>query len=160
MRSQVRKVTRNEQVNLIDVIYYLVGNWYWFIVCIVISLIVAYARYSRMPFVYSSDVTAFIKNAGDEIRSARLDTYNNMINTISVSKEQLQLRSMTIMTEVVKTLNADVYYIDHIKFRDVELYTSLSPIIVSFDREKEDPGTFNIDVVPLDAHNIRETPVP
>lgn len=155
MKSQVRKVTRNEQVNLIDVIYYLIGNWYWFILCIIISLIVAYARYSRMPFIYSSDVTAFIKNSGDEIRSARLDTYNNMINTVSVSNEELQLRSMTIMTEVVKALDADVYYTDHIKFRDVELYTSLSPVKVSFDREKDDPGTFNVDIVPLDAHNIR-----
>ena len=155
MKTQVRKVTRNEQVNLIDVIYYLIGNWYWFVLCIILSLIIAYARYSRMTFVYSSDVTAFIKNSGDEIRSARLDTYNNMINTISVSNEQLQLKSMTIMTEVVKALDADVYYTDHIKFRDVELYTSLSPVRVSFDREKDDPGTFNVDVVPLDAHNIR-----
>ena len=121
MKTQVRKVTRNEQVNLIDVIYYLFGNWYWFILCIIISLIVAYARYARMPFVYSSGVTAFIKNSGEEIRSARLDTYSNMINTISVSNEELQLRSMTIMTEVVKALDADVYYTDHIKFRDVEL---------------------------------------
>ncbi len=155
MKTQVRKVTRNEQVNLIDVIYYLIGNWYWFILCIILSLIVAYARYARMPFVYSSGVTAFIKNSGDDIRSARLDTYNNMINTISVSNEELQLRSMTIMTEVVKALDADVNYIDHIKFRNVELYTSLSPIRVAFDREKADPGVFKVDVVPLDARNIR-----
>ena len=155
MKTQVRKVTRNEQVNLIDVIYYLFGNWYWFILCIIISLIVAYARYARMPFVYSSGVTAFIKNSGEEIRSARLDTYSNMINTISVSNEELQLRSMTIMTEVVKALDADVYYTDHIKFRDVELYTSLSPVRIVFDRESDDPGIFNVDIVPLDAQNIR-----
>ena len=155
MKTQVRKVTRNEQVNLIDIIYYLFGNWYWFILCILASLIVAYARYARMPFIYSSGVTAFIKNSGNEIRSARLDTYDNMINTISVSNEELQLRSMTIMTEVVKALDADVNYIDHIKLRQVELYTSLSPVRVAFDRENDDPGIFQVDVVPLDARNIR-----
>ena len=30
MKPQNRKVTRNEQVNLVDLFYYLIGNWYWF----------------------------------------------------------------------------------------------------------------------------------
>ena len=155
MKSQVRKVTRNEQVNLVDLVYYLVGNWPWFLLCVLICLGVAYYRYARMPYIYSSGVTAIIKNAGDDIRTARLDTYDQMINKVSVSNEELQLRSMTIMSEVVKALDADVNYVDHIKFRNVELYTSLSPVRMVFDREHDDPGTFNITVMPLDAGHIR-----
>ena len=155
MKTQVRKVTRNEQVNLIDIIYYLIGNWYWFIFCILICLGIAYFRYSRITYRYSSSVTAIIKNAGDDIRTARLDTYDKMVNTVSVTTEELQLRSMTIMSEVVKALDADVNYVDRIKFRDVELYTSLSPIRIAFDREHSDPGTFSVTAMPLDAHNIR-----
>ena len=155
MKTQVRKVTRNEQVNLIDIIYYLIGNWYWFIFCILICLGIAYFRYSRITYKYSSSVTAIIKNAGDDIRTARLDTYDKMVNTVSVTTEELQLRSMTIMSEVVKALDADVNYVDRIKFRDVELYTSLSPIRIAFDREHSDPGTFSVTAMPLDAHNIR-----
>ena len=155
MKQQVRKVTRNEQVNLVDLVYYLAGNWPWFLLCVLITLGVAYYRYARMPYVYSSGVTAIIKNAGDDIRTARLDTYDQMINKVSVSNEELQLRSMTIMSEVVKALDADVNYVDHIKFRNVELYTSLSPVRMAFDREKDDPGTFSITVMPLDANQIR-----
>ena len=155
MKTQVRKVTRNEQVNLIDIIYYLIGNWYWFILCILICLGVAYFRYARTTYRYSASVTAIIKNAGDDIRTARLDTYDKMVNTVSVSTEEFQLRSMTIMSEVVKALDADVNYQDQIKFRNVELYTSLSPIRVAFDREESDPGTFSVTVMPLDANNIR-----
>lgn len=155
MKQQVRKVTRNEQVNLVDLVYYLVGNWPWFLLCVIIALGVAYYRYARMPYIYRSNVTAIIKNAGDDIRTARLDTYDQMINKVSVSNEELQLRSITIMSEVVKALDADVNYIDHIKFRNVELYTSLSPVRMAFDREKEDPGTFSITVMPLDADHIR-----
>ena len=155
MKTQVRKVTRNEQVNLIDIIYYLIGNWPWFILCILISLGVAYFRYSRITYRYSASVTAIIKNAGDDIRTARLDTYDKMVNTVSVSTEELQLRSITIMSEVVKALDADVNYTDRIKFRNVELYTSLSPIRVAFDREHSDPGTFSVIAMPLDANNIR-----
>lgn len=155
MKTQVRKVTRNEQVNLIDIIYYLIGNWYWFILCILICLVVTYFRYARTTYRYSASVTAIIKNAGDDIRTARLDTYDKMVNTVSVTTEELQLRSMTIMSEVVKALDADVNYVDRIKFRDVELYTSLSPIRVAFDREHSDPGNFSVTAMPLDANNIR-----
>ena len=155
MKTQVRKVTRNEQVNLIDILYYLIGNWYWFVICVLICLGVAYFRYARITYMYTSGVTAIIKNAGDDIRTARLDTYDKMINTVSVTTEELQLRSITIMTEVVKALDADVNYVNRIKFRDVELYTSISPVRVAFDREKSDPGTFSLTVMPLDAHNVR-----
>lgn len=155
MKTQVRKVTRNEQVNLIDIIYYLIGNWYWFVLCILICLGVTYFRYARITYRYSASVTAIIKNAGDDIRTARLDTYDKMVNTVSVTTEELQLRSMTIMSEVVKALDADVNYVDRIKFRDVELYTSLSPIRVTFDREHSDPGNFSVTAMPLDANNIR-----
>ena len=155
MKQQVRKVTRNEQVNLVDLFYYLIGNWYWFLIFILASLSVAYVRYARMPFVYASHVTAIIKNAGDEIRTARLETYDRMINTVSVTNEELQLRSVTLMSEVVKALDADVSYLDRIKVRDVELYTSLSPVKMVFDREHADPGIFEVIVMPLDANTIR-----
>jgi capsular exopolysaccharide family len=155
MKTQARKVTRNEQVNLVDLFYYLIGNWPWFLLCILITLGVAYYRYARMPYIYRSGVTAIIKNAGDDIRTARLDTYDQMVNKVSVSNEELQLKSITIMSEVVKALDADVNYLDHIKFRSVELYTSLSPVRIAFDREREDPGIFSITVMPLDADHIR-----
>ena len=155
MKPQARKVTRNEQVNLVDLFYYLIGNWYWFLFFVLVSLTVAYARYARMPFVYGSHVTAIIKNAGDEIRTARFETYDRMINTVSVSNEELQLRSVSLMSEVVKALDADVNYLDRIKVRDVELYTSLSPVRMVFDREHADPGVFEVTVMPLDANTIR-----
>ena len=151
MKTTPRKVTRNEQVNLIDLFYYLIGNWYWFLLCILVALGIAFYHYSRMPFMYSSGVTAIIKNPGDDIRSARLETYDQMINKVSVTNEELQLRSLTIMTEVVKALNADVNYVERIKFRNVELYTSLSPVRMAFNREKDDPGSINVTVTPADA---------
>ena len=155
MKAQARKITRNEQVNLVDLFYYLVGNWYWFLIVVMALLVVAYVRYARMPFVYSSSVTAIIKNPGDNIRTVRMEAYDRMINTVSVSNEELQLRSMSLMTEVVKALDADVSYLDRIKVRDVELYTSLSPVRMVFDRENADPGVFEVTVMPLDADNIR-----
>ncbi len=155
MKKTVKKVTRNEQVNLVDIFYYLLSNWYWFVLCVMIALGVAYYRYARMPFIYTNHVTAILKDPGTGPRSARLDTYNSMINTVSLTNEELQLRSWTLMSEVVRALDADVSYTEHIKFRDVERYKSQSPFNVSFSREVDDPGLFDIMVTPLEGEVLR-----
>lgn len=155
MKKSTKKVTRNEQVNLIDIFYYLLNNWIWFAVCIVIALGVAYYRYARMPFIYTNQITAILKDPDKGPRSARLDTYNNMINTVSVTNEELQLRSWTLMSEVVRELDADVSYTEHIKFRDVERYKTQSPFVVKFSREIDDPGLFDFVVTPLAGEVLR-----
>lgn len=154
MKQSNKKVTRNEQVNLIDIFYYLLNNWIWFVLCIAVCLVIAYSRYSRMPFSYTSVVTAVLKDPNSGTRSARLDTYDNMINAVSVTHEELQLRSWTLMSEVVKALDADVSYIDHIKFREVELYSSLTPVRILFSRDVDDPGLFDINVTPMDNETL------
>ena len=106
MKKSAKKVTRNEQVNLIDIFYYLLNNWLWFALCVFIALGIAYYRYARMPFVYTNSVTAVLKDPGSGPRSARLDTYSSMINTVSLTNEELQLRSWTLMSEVVRELDA------------------------------------------------------
>ena len=155
MKKSVKKVTHNEQVNLIDIFYYLLNNWIWFALCVMISLGVAYYRYARMPFVYTNQVTAILKDPGSGPRSARLDTYSNMINTVSLTNEELQLRSWSLMSEVVLALDADVSYTEHIKFRDVERYKTQSPFVVKFSREVDDPGLFDITVTPLEGSVLR-----
>ena len=59
------------------------------------------------------------------------------------------------MAEVVKALDADVLYWDRIKVRNVELYTSLSPVRMYFSRTDNDPGTFSATITPLDVDHIR-----
>ena len=153
--KKTRKVTRNEQVNLIDIVWYLLANWYWFVICIILCMSVAYYRYARMPFTYTSQLTAVLKDPSSGTRSAKLDTYDSMINAVSVTNEELQLRSWTLMSEVVKALDADVSYMDHIKFRGVELYTSLTPVWVRFDRDTDDdPGLFSFTMTPLEGNEV------
>ncbi len=155
MKKATKRITRNEQVNLVDIFYYLLNNWIWFAVCILIALGVAYYRYARMPFIYTNQITAILKDPDKGPRSARLDTYNNMINTVSVTNEELQLRSWTLMSEVVKELDADVSYTEHIKFRNVERYKTQSPFVVKFSREIDDPGLFDFVVTPLAGEVLR-----
>jgi len=155
MKKTPKKITRNEQVNLVDLFYYLLSNWIWFVICVIIALGVGYFMYARVPFTYTNHIKAILKDPSRGTRSARLDTYDNMINAVSVTNEELQLKSFTLISEVIKELNVDVSYKEHIKFRDVELYTSLSPFIMQFSREEDDPGVFGVTVTPLEGEVLR-----
>lgn len=155
-KNTTKKVTRNEQINLVDIFYYLLSNWIWFVICMILSLGIGYMLYARRPLVYTNKVTAILKDPSQGVtRSARLDAYDNMINAVSVSYEQLQLKSWTLMMDVVKELGIDVSYTERIKFRDVERYTSHCPFIMKFSREVDDPGLFDISVTPLEGEILR-----
>ena len=150
MKYTPKKVTRNEQVNLVDIVLYLFSNWIWFALCIAIAVGVAYIRYASMPLMYQSSITAIMKNPNTTIRTAQLETYDRMVNRINMSQEDLQLRSMSLMSQVVTSLNADVYYSKMVKARSVELYQTGSPVVLRFDRKSSDPGLFNLSVTPLE----------
>lgn len=150
MKYTPKKVTRNEQVNLLDIFLYLLSNWIWFALCIVLALAVAYARYARMPLMYQSSVTAIMKNPSTAIRTAQLETYDRMVNRVNMSQEDLQLRSMSLMNQVVTALNADVCYTKRDKARELELYQTASPVVMRFDRQHADPGLLSLSVLPLE----------
>jgi len=154
-KNSYKKVTRNEQVNLVDIFYYLLSNWIWFVICMILALGIGYMIYARKPLEYTNKVTAILKDPSQGTRSARLDVYDNMINSVSVTYEQLQLKSWTLMLDVVRELGIDVSYTEHIKFRDVERYTSHCPFIMKFSREVDDPGLFDISVTPLEGEILR-----
>ena len=148
MKYTPKKVSRNEQVNLVDIVLYLLSNWVWFVLCIALALCIAYIRYARMPLMYQSSITAIMKNPSTAIRTAQLGNYDQMINRINISQENLQLRSKSLMNQVVTALNADVYYLKQDQARETELYQTASPVVLHFDRQHGDPGLFSLSVTP------------
>ena len=155
MNTSQKKNTRGEQINLVDPFFYLLSHWYWFLICIVLAVSYAWYRYSKSPLLYRSDVTVIIKDPSNTTRSVRMDNYSNTINAITMSNEMLQLRSKTMMTEVVRSLDADIEYKRHVRLRDIELYRN-APIRLFVSREDgEEPGSFSAKVTPLDARTLQ-----
>ena len=154
MAAQQKK-SRNEQINLVDLFFFLLNHWYWILICTAIALGYAYYRYAKSPLVYQGNVTVIIKDPSNSTRSVRMESYSNIINSVDMTNEMLQLRSKSMMSEVVRALDADVNYLEHIKLRDIELYRN-SPVRIFFSREEgEDPGSFSIKVTPLNAKTLR-----
>lgn len=112
----------NTQVNLIDLFFYLLGKWYWFVACIILFVGIAYYRYAKTPLVFRSDATVIIKDPSNTRATVHMDNYSSLINHVSMSNEILQLQSKQLMSEVLRTLGANVNYTVKERLRDIELY--------------------------------------
>ena len=111
-------------VNLLDLFFYLLSYWYWFVLGVLVCAGYAGYKYATSNFVYRSDATIIIKNPSNTRSSTALNTYSNLINRTNVSNEILQFRSKRLMTEVVRRLDANVNYEFDVKLRRVELYNN------------------------------------
>ena len=71
-----------------------------------------------------------------------------------MTNEIMQLKSKTLMSEVVKALDADVNYSFRERLRDVELYRK-TPVRMFFDREDEGFLSFSAKMIPVDNSTIQ-----
>lgn len=141
------------QVNLLDLFFYLFSHWYWFILCVAVCGGYSYYRYSKTPMVYRSDATVIIKDPANSRYTVHMGNYSGMINRVTMSNEMLQLKSKQLMSEVVRTLDADVNYTVREKLRDVELYDS-TPVRVHFSRGDASSSRWTLKLRPVDADHI------
>lgn len=138
-------------ISIVDLFFYLLSYWYWFVFGVIVCGGIATYRYAKATFVYKADATIMIKDPQDQGAAARLEAYNNLINRVNITNEILEFQSQELMTNVVKRVGADISYKTQIRFRMVELYNS-SPIIVHF---VDDPGNyFNLALVPKNRVQI------
>ena len=129
---QTNNTNKNNQgLNLIDIFFYLLSKWKWFLLSVLICGGVAWYIYAKTPKIYFQKATVIIKDPSNKTSSAGLDRYDNFINKVNVANEIYQFRSKKLMAEVVKRVKADVSYQCKDGLRDNELYTQ-SPISVTF----------------------------
>ena len=95
------KQTQKNQINLVEVFFYLLRHWYWFVICAGIAVAYAYYKYTQMPFVYRADATIIIKDPSHAQSTVSLERYASLINNVDVTNEILQLSSKQLMAEVV-----------------------------------------------------------
>ena len=126
-----KKSGNDGAVNLVDLFFYLLSYWYWFVLFALIGVGIAGYKYAKSTFIYRSYATIVIKDPANSRSTARLDTYNNMINRSNVTNEILEFKSKKLMSEVVQRLDANVNYRTQVKLRQLELYTN-SPVRVLF----------------------------
>ena len=153
MATNNNKTANGTPVNIVDLLIYLLRYWYWFVLCIGVAVGYAYYKYSKTPFTYRSDATVIIKSQANTPTTTNLGQYSNMINRVNLSNEIMTFRSKSLMTEVVKAMDLDVSYIEHIGLRDIELYNR-TPVRLLFSRGENALENASITVTPKDEQTI------
>lgn len=138
------KGKQDQSLYVLDILRYLLGNWKWFLLSILIFGGYFYYQYSKTPFLYKKDQTVMIKTATNSMSASRITRPNNFYNVVNVNSEILQLRSQELMRNTISLLNADISYSRKEGLRSVELYKT-SPFIVRFRNAAPQSGfSFNL----------------
>lgn len=142
--------TKEQSVNILDLLKYLLHNWKWFALSILIFGGYYYYQYSKMPFVYSRSEVVMIKTPSNTPTTARIT--RSSASVVNVKDEIIQLKSKELMRLVVDKLGADMSYKVRSGLRDSELYKK-SPIKVKVNgKSREDSYAFVI--TPIDAGTV------
>ena len=80
MAQQIKRGKDDNSINLVDLSFYLLNHWYWFVLCILLACGYAYYKYSKTPFTYRADATVIIKDPSNSRSTARLDNYTNLMS--------------------------------------------------------------------------------
>lgn len=143
--GEIKTASAGFNINPLDIIFYLLNHWYWFVISIALFGGWAYYQYAQIPFTYSRSATVMIKDPmGRGVANLdRLSQYN----TTNVSNEILQFQSHKLMRDVVERLGANVNYVIMDGLREKELYNQ-GPVTVSFENdETKQPANFKLTVL-------------
>ena len=130
------KIDETDNINLREELEKYIIHWRWFVVCVILSLIVAfvYLRYAQKT--YKVDTTIIVK---DEKRggglSSELSAFADL-GMLSGGKSNLEnetqiLSSRSLAEKTIRSLNLNISYIHEGRVVKTELYNN-SPITVTF----------------------------
>lgn len=136
LTSQQHNEDEGMDISLRSIWKFFTGNWFWFLISVVICL-GAGAFYCKIsPKIYSSSALIYIdENASRSVKSdvTSMTNFRMMRQTSVVDNEAAILRSMNLMEKVVRNLNLNVTYLKPARFRKVEVYAPQMPAQVVVD---------------------------
>lgn len=115
---------------------FFIGNWFWFMISIIICLGAGYLYCKVAPKTYSSSALIYVdENSSRSVKSdvTTMTNFRMMRQTSVVDNEAAILRSRSLMQKVVENMHANVLYYRPSKLRSVEVYAPTVPVEVVVD---------------------------
>ena len=114
------------------IVFLILSNWIWFLICLALSMGIAFLYIKKTPPVYSRTVSILIKpgnnGAGDDV----LRELGVSQTPANITNEILTLNSSQTATEIVRRLNLDVNYLRDAPFYKRTVYGVALPLYVRF----------------------------
>ena len=108
--NQIQNNTEGQQqetsINLRDLIFLVLNNWYWFVVSVVVCLGVAALVYKTQPKTFTASGTILVRDNGNKVsyNSRNMDQIMNNMgwdnSNLSLENEIYMLRSSSLMAQV------------------------------------------------------------
>ena len=135
----------NEQnsINLRDIVFLVLNNWYWFVISVVVCLGVAALVYKTQPKTFTASGTILVRDNGNKVSytSRNMDQIMNSMgwdnSNLSLENEIYMLRSSSLMAQVVQRLNMHYYCNRKDMFRKVTYYQD-APVELTVHDLRED----------------------
>ena len=112
------------------IVFLILSNWIWFLICLALSMGIAFLYIKKTPPVYSRTVSILIKpgnnGAGDDV----LRELGVSQTPANITNEILTLNSSQTATEIVRRLNLDVNYLRDAPFYKRTVYGVALPLYV------------------------------
>ncbi len=127
---------QSSELSLRAIWRFFVGNWFWFLISIVICLGAGFLYCKITPKIYSSSALIYVdENSSRSVKSdvTTMTNFRMMRQTSVVDNEAAILRSRTLMNKVVENMNANVLYYQPARLRQVEVYAPSMPVHVMVD---------------------------
>ncbi len=124
-------IRHEQEVNVMDILRYLLSNWKWYALALTVCLTLAYNNFIRAPRTYYSSIDVLIKDPSNRGDYIGMDKYNNAINSVNIANEMHMLSSKELIEKMIHNTHCDISYTIRIQLYQGEMY-GRSPVIIEF----------------------------
>lgn len=139
-----------------------VPKWYWFAVCLFITLAIAVLYLLSTPPIYTRTAAILVKdNSKSSSSTSSMSDFSDLgifKSNTNINNELLTLKSPTLMTEVVSRLGLNEVFTVRRGLKKVDLYKT-APFTVTFRDQPEAPLSFTIEFSSKDTFTISDLKV-
>ena len=114
-----------------DILWYLLTNWKWYVLALIVCLAFAYNKYIRAPRTYYSSIDVLINDPSKSEGVVGLGRYSSVFNSVNISNELHMLRSKELLEKMVRNTHADMSYTIRVQLYQGDMY-GREPVNITF----------------------------
>lgn len=142
MENTFLQDSQDQNINFGEILKPYIKRWIWFVLCIILSLSIAYLYLKRQKRIFEISSTVLIKDAKNSPVNQDFAVLRDIsglgkLGSNGVDNEMEIFKSKKIMYSAIKQLGLETDVILEGKFVDAELYGDGSPVLVNVVSEKE-----------------------
>ena len=135
MQENTNTVEQTENtLQIKNLIYQCLGKWYWFVISVGLVLCGAVFYLLKTTPVYTRNAKLLVKSDSKGRSAADISDFSDLglvSSSTKINNEMITIKSLDVMTEVVRRLNLDMNYSQDGIFRPRVLYDKTLPVTVT-----------------------------